>query len=126
MIAEARKTGIYDRLDVSEMTIWLKGRRHAELDLIAACDCLIYFGDLRQVLLPAANLLRPGGCMAFTLEHGQTEPYRLTDSGRYSHSPSHVHQAAESAGLTVARITETILRYEYGEPVEGLVAVLRR
>ena len=126
MIAEARKTGIYDRLDACEMTSWLKGRRDPELDLIAACDCLIYFGDLRQVLLPAAHLLRPGGWMAFTLERGETEPFRLTDSGRYSHSPSHVHQAAESAGLTVASITETILRYEYGEPVTGVVAVLRR
>ena len=47
-------------------------------ELIVCCDCLIYFGDLRQVLLPVAELLCPKGLFAFTLERGDRYPHRLS------------------------------------------------
>src|SRR5207247_2095445 len=97
-----------------------------QFDLIAACDTLIYFGDLRQVLQSASRRLRAGATLAFTVERSEAEPFRLTDSGRYVHSDTHIREAAYDAGLDVVRIAEEILRYEYGEPVKGLVTVLRR
>lgn len=126
MITHARNTGFYDVLDICEITFWLRRRPTAEFDLIAACDSFIYFGDLRQVVIPAAQLLRRGGWMAFTVERGESEPFRLTDSGRYSHTASHVRRVAEEAGLRIASISETLLRYEYGQQVTGIVAVLRQ
>jgi len=50
----------------------------------------------------------------------------LTDSGRYVHSEAHVRDAAADAGLEIASLETTVLRYEYGAAVEGLIVVLRR
>lgn len=123
MIELARARNIYDRLEVGEITSWL-GANGQEFDLIAACDSLIYFGDLRQVIIPAAQRLAPGGLLAFTLERGDQYPFRLTDTGRYTHNAQHVREVASAAGLHVARLEEAYLRMEYGEEVTGLFAVL--
>ena len=125
MIDKARVTGLYHVLEVGEITEWLT-RGDTPFDLITACDTLIYFGDLAQVLTPAARRLRSGGVMAFTVERGETESFRLTDSGRYVHSESHIRAAASAAGLSIVRVAEVQLRYEYGQPVVGLVTVLRK
>ena len=50
----------------------------------------------------------------------------LTDSGRYAHHRDHLTDVSSASGLSVLHMTEGILRYEYGEPVEGWVAVLAR
>ena len=125
MIELARARGIYDRLEVAEITAWL-GQAPQQFDLIIGCDCFIYFGDLDQVVAPAAKVLRPGGVFAFTVEKGKRHPFALTDSGRYEHHPDHVREVAQAAGLHVERLEEAFLRTEYGEDVIGLFIVLRR
>jgi len=125
MVKRAKKTGCYDALKVAEITEWLSRSRDREFDLIAACDTFIYFGDLRQILVPAAARLRAGGRVAFTVERDEGTGFRLTDSGRYVHSEAHIHEAARDAGLLVESIDSAVLRYEYGEAVQALVVVLR-
>jgi len=124
MVDLARARAIYDHLEVAEITQWL-GRDQQQFDLIVACDCLIYFGDLSQVAVPAAQHLRADGVFAFTVEKGRY-PFRLTDSGRYEHHPNHVREIAAAAGLHVERLEESFLRMEYGEEVTGLFAILRK
>ena len=123
MIELARKRNVYDQLEVSEITRWLCASQD-HFDLIAACDCLIYFGDLRQVVVPAAKRLKRDGVFAFSLERGDQYPLRLTDSGRYAHHAQHVREVAAEAGLHVARLEEAFLRMEYGEEVTGLFVAL--
>jgi predicted TPR repeat methyltransferase len=101
------------------------GDTEDEFDLIVACDTFIYFGDLGQVLLPAAARLLPQGLLVFTVEAGADVPFRLTDSGRYAHSPEHVKEAAARAGLVLIELREVFLRREYGEDVYGLLCVLQ-
>jgi predicted TPR repeat methyltransferase len=126
MIDKASQRHIYDRLETAEITEWLS-RHHADrYDLIAICDTLIYFGDLRQVIPPAARLLAGQGILAFTLEAGQTFPFRLTDSGRFAHHGGHIKEVAAEAGLEIANLTQQTLRWEYGQPVVGWVAVLEK
>ena len=125
MIAQAQTRGIYDELATDEITHWLSSGRRRRFDVIAACDTLIYFGDLREVIGPAGQHLGPGGVLVFTTERGNVSPFGLTDSGRYAHHPVHIREVAAEVGLDVERLDEKILRYEYGEPVIGLVAVLR-
>jgi len=125
MIELAREGGIYDSLEVAEITSWLaQGSEH--FDVIVACDTLIYFGDLRQALEPAARLLDQGGIIAFSLERGERYPFHLTDSGRYSHHPDHVREVAADAGLSVAGMEEGFLRMEYGTEVTGLFVALEK
>jgi predicted TPR repeat methyltransferase len=125
MLGRAERTGKYDELEVAEITAWLLRTDAPTFDLIAACDTLNYFGDLRQVLLPAAKRLRRGGRLAFTIELVESVPFRLTDSGRYAHSELHVREVAQEAGLAVSRISRAALRYELGAKVWGLVAILQ-
>jgi predicted TPR repeat methyltransferase len=123
MLALARARDIYDRLEVAEVTEWL-GRSTETFDLIVSCECLIYFGDLRQVVIPAAKRLLAGGILAFTLERGDRYPFRLTDSGRYAHDAKHVSEVAAEAGLIVKSLDEGFLRKEYGADVTGLFVAL--
>lgn len=126
MVARAAATGVYDALEVAEITAWLARVDQPRFDLVAACDTLIYFGDLRQVVMPAVQRVVPDGWIAFTVERDEVFPFRLTDSGRYAHHPDHIRQIAAEAGVSVRRLDRAILRCEYGEPVAGLVAVLQR
>lgn len=125
MIARAQLRGVYDRLDTDEISAWLERDTSERFDLIIACDTLIYFGDLRQVVRPARRRLKPGGLLGFTVERGDTDPVQLSDSGRFTHHGDHVLRAVAEAGLTMDSLHETTIRYEYGEPVLGLIAVCR-
>jgi predicted TPR repeat methyltransferase len=124
MLARAAGLELYDALYEAELTQFL-GDTEDEFDLIVACDTFIYFGDLGQVLLPAAARLLPQGLLVFTVEAGADVPFRLTDSGRYAHSPEHVKEAAARAGLVLIELREVFLRREYGEDVYGLLCVLQ-
>jgi predicted TPR repeat methyltransferase len=123
MIELARARNIYDRLDVAEITEWLD-RGRTLFDLIVCCDCLIYFGDLEQIVSSAAKRLDRGSLFAMSMELGDRYPYHLTDTGRYTHHPDHVREVAAKAGLTVAGLNQSFLRMEYGEEVIGLFALL--
>ena len=130
MLVHAEKRGIYDRLHLDEITAWLRQHAHEadaeRFTAIMACDALIYFGDLRQVLNPAAKCLAPGGVVAFTVEQGANAPFKLSDAGRFTHHRKHVEDATCDAGLSIVSMDEAVLRYEYGSAVAGLVVVARR
>ena len=125
MVEQANKTQLYDELAVAEITDYLS-KQTMQYDVILACDTLIYFGDLAQIAQPSNRLLRSGGCLIFTVEKGAQPPFKLMDSGRYTHTEEHIRAVAAAAGLDVISIQEGFLRQEYGEPVTGLIAALRR
>jgi predicted TPR repeat methyltransferase len=125
MIAVARTRNIYDRLEVAEIVSWLDLAKE-QFDLIAGCDCLIYFGDLHEVTAAAARRLSPGGVFAFSMELDEHFPFHLSDTGRYTHHPDHVRDAAQAAHLSVAGLDQGFLRMEYGARVAGLYAILKK
>lgn len=123
MIEKAQQRKVYDQLEVAEITAWL-GQCDTTFELIIASDSFIYFGDLAQVIIPAAERLTPGGFLAFSVEAADQPPYRLADSGRYVHHSEHVRAVAQQAGLAVVQLEEAYQRMEYGEEVDGVYAVL--
>jgi predicted TPR repeat methyltransferase len=125
MLQRAAERGIYDSLVRAEMTAFLADRTDS-FDLVVAADAFCYVGDLAPVFEAAVGALRPGGHLAFTVEHRKGRGWRLLDSGRYAHSTAWVRRAAAEAGLEEIRATTGTLRLEYGEPLEGYVAVMRR
>jgi len=125
MIDAARRRGSYDALHVAEVTAFLAHDGLDAFHLITASDTLIYFGDLRQVIVPAARWLRPGGLFAFTAERSDVPPFQLTDSGRFVHHVDHVREVASESALTVVSVDDGVLRYEYGRAVPALVVVLK-
>ena len=126
MVARARARRRYDTLETAEITAWLAREPTERFDVIVACDTLIYFGDLAQVVEPARRHLAPGGIVAFSVERGETDPFTLSDSGRFTHHPDHVARVVATAGLTLVSLDETCVRYEYGEPVTALLPPARR
>jgi predicted TPR repeat methyltransferase len=125
MVELARARKIYDRLEVAEITAWLD-QGETQFDLVISCDCLIYFGDLGQIVTAAARRLKPGGYFAISMERGNRYPYHLTDTGRYTHHPDHVREVTANAGLSLTQMNESFLRMEYGDQVMGLYAILGR
>jgi predicted TPR repeat methyltransferase len=129
MISQARQRGVYDALHVEELTAFLKVR-FTQFDLAVASDVLNYFGDLREVLLAAAQAMRGGGLLAFTLEkHDGGEGgagYVLNKTRRYAHAIGYVRSLLSPTGWAEVSATEAALRSEGGKDVAGWVVVLRR
>ena len=131
MLALAKERGIYDLLEESEIVRWLEdkagtGHARALFDLITACDCLEYFGDLMHVVQGVASRLRQGGWFGFTVERGESYPHTLMETGRYTHHERHIRESAAAFGLEVRLLDEGFLREEAGAPVTGLYTVLHK
>jgi predicted TPR repeat methyltransferase len=119
MLARARARDVYDELARSELTAYLCAARES-FDVIVSADTLVYFGALDEVAEAAANGLRPGGVLVFTVEALVDGEYVLSPNGRYRHSQAYVESVLSQAGLE-PKIAPAELRLEAGEPVAGLV-----
>jgi predicted TPR repeat methyltransferase len=124
MLAQAAARGVYDELVKHELTAFLAAQDDA-FDLVVSADTLVYFGALDAVLRGAAQALRPGGLLVFTVEElGGADAgggFRLEHHGRYSHGADYVRATLEAVGLRPGPLTRAELRMEGGKPVAGLV-----
>jgi predicted TPR repeat methyltransferase len=125
MLEQAETSGLYDRLECAEITEWLANNKDF-FDLIVACDTCIYFGDLGQIISPANQHIVPGGWMIVSVEKGDSYPYCLADSGRYSHTQRHIEEVAKDVGLEILDVDEGFLRDEYSKPVIALMVLMRK
>lgn len=124
MIEKAAERGIYDRLEVKELTAYMN--EHASTyDLIVAGDTFNYFGDLRPLFDSAGFALRPGGRLIFTLELGQDRSsehgFQLQPHGRYNHALSYVQSSLGDAGFQIDACDTIIVRKQADEDVKGLL-----
>jgi predicted TPR repeat methyltransferase len=127
MLAKAAGRKVYDELINAELTAFL-GRSPGTYDLICSADTLCYFGELETVFSAAANALKPGGFLAFTLEDGGGDSLRwqLNPHGRYAHARSYVEDALETVGFAGHSILPVLLRSEGKHPVKGHSVVASR
>jgi predicted TPR repeat methyltransferase len=126
MIDRARARGVYDDLQVAELSRFLRANAQA-FDAIVSADTLVYFGALEEPLSAAQSALRPDGLLIFTLESLRgDEDHRLQFHGRYAHSETYVRRAMRDAGLAIESLAHETLRRERLEPVNGFVVTARR
>lgn len=126
MVDKAAKLGLYDLLEVAELTQFLLAHP-GEFDLIVAADTLVYFGALTEVFLATSASLREEGVFIFTVEaDSQSDSYQLQPHGRYSHCETFVRRELLGAGFEVLAVEHETLRMEAEEPVEGLVVSAKR
>ncbi len=127
MLARARARKTYDLLVEAELSSWLASQRQA-YDLIVSADTLCYFGALEPVLTAAAQALRTGGRLVFTVERaGDGVPaYQLTASGRYQHAEPYVRGRLVDASFEAIDIEPVVLRREIGHEVSGLLVSAQR
>jgi predicted TPR repeat methyltransferase len=93
--------------------------------LVIAADVLNYLGDLAPALRAAHARLKPGGLLAFSLEHGDAFPFDLGPGQRFRHHQRAVEEWLSECGFDVVSDTLGVLRQEKGNPVEGRIIVAR-
>jgi predicted TPR repeat methyltransferase len=127
MLAKARERQVYDELHEAELVAFMRAHA-ASYDLVISADTLVYFGEIDEAIRVAADALKPGGVLAFTLEAEAaepTQPFRLHGSGRYSHDEGYARQCLAAAQLEVLTFERGVLRKEGPADVMGHVIIAR-
>ncbi|MEX8519916.1 MAG: tetratricopeptide repeat protein [Leptothrix sp. (in: b-proteobacteria)] len=126
MLDQAQTKGVYNDLYKAELTEFLR-LSPGQWDVIVSADTLCYFGDLQPVMQAAAQALRPGGTLVYTVEAFETpDTYHLQPHGRYAHGRDYLAAVLSAAGLQLCELHSEVLRQEGGKPVPGwLVAATR-
>jgi predicted TPR repeat methyltransferase len=133
MLQQAQRRGIYDVLHKAELVYYLR-TQPAAFDIVVSADTLCYFGPLDDAMQAAAQALRAGGTLAFTVEAlpddgggaGDARAHALLPQGRYAHARAYVADALAGAGMHVVRIDTVKLRMEAGRAVMGWLVVAVR
>jgi predicted TPR repeat methyltransferase len=128
MLQRARGKGCYTRLIKAELTAFLQNHPSA-WDAIVCADTLCYFGDLQAVMQAAAQALRPGAVMVYTVEalpDDGADSAALQVHGRYAHGRAHIDRVTAAAGLQLVQARRDVLRNEGGQPVNGWLVAVRR
>jgi predicted TPR repeat methyltransferase len=124
MIEQARKKGIYNKLDCASIETRLA--RDGIFDLIVAGDVFSYIGDLGPTLAAVAARLNPEGFCAFTVEAADGDGWRIAESLRFGHSGTYVERVARRCALEIIAIGKSVLRLDRGAPIDGLIVTLRK
>ena len=126
MVEAARKSGLYERVEVGEAAAFLQGEPPASSDLVLAADVLVYIGELRPLLEGVVRVLRPGGLFIATAQTAQGPGWELGKDLRYAHSRPYVAGVTAACGLVLEHVEDAWARREHGEGVPGLVLVLSK
>ena len=129
MIDKSREAGCYHRLVCEDLSPWLQQEATASVDVIVAADVFIYIGRLDELMAEVHRLLRPGGCLAFSIEThdgGDGRAHRLERTGRYSQSLSYLDRLAQTHGFKSEVSEPSTIRQEAGNAVPGQLCVWRR
>ncbi len=125
MIAQATAKGFYDRTVTSSVTDFLAGAAvdRAKYDLVLAADVFVYVNDLEPIMAGIAQVLAPGGLLAFTVETHSGDGPKLLPTLRSAYGAAYVRRVLGDAGLAVVHRAEVSVRTEKGVPVDGLVVI---
>jgi predicted TPR repeat methyltransferase len=134
MLEKARAKEIYDRLDQADLVSFMS-ENQGSYDAVLGAAALIHFGNLQGVFQAAALCLRDKGLFVFTLFSNETSEVdfavaasdKLAQSGCYTHSAGYVERLAPECGFSVQILKKAVHEHDQnGDPVAGLVVVLRR
>lgn len=126
MLEKAADKKIYDDLRVFDiLEPWPFDQ---PFDLIYSSDVFVYLGNLDPILRSISAYLTDGGVLAFSVEKLEESNigYQLFPSGRYAHTLSYVSDSLKQHGLEPVEQTESVIRKQSGEAVNGLLIVARK
>lgn len=128
MLDRAQTKGVYGDLYKAELTEFLQ-LSPSQWEVVLSADTLCYFGDLHQLMLAAAQALKPGGTLVFTVEalpEDAAQGHQIQPHGRYAHTRAHLISALSRADLRLLEVESVVLREEGGLPVHGHLVAARR
>ena len=120
-----------DLLTVSKEDLLPTAEASAGVELVAAADVLIYFGNLAPLFAAMSSLSTASAVLAVSAElvHEQQSPqgWSLLRSGRFAHTKEYVVETASRAGgFDLVQYEEQSPRTEYGKPLAGHLFVFAR
>ncbi len=122
MIEKAEEKGIYDILQVAEITDYLNKRR-SEYDLAVAADVLTYMAGLEPVFAALAGATRQQTLFCCSTENSEQPHFHICSTGRFAHSRDYVLQTATRYNWRVVKMVTTNLRKEKSNWVEGTLYI---
>jgi predicted TPR repeat methyltransferase len=132
MLEQARAKHLYDELFQEDLVAFMSLRTRS-YDVVLSAATFIHFGDLRPVHEAAANALRDGGWLIFTvfpLAAGADFSVAAIDglalSGCFAHSRDYLARVAGASDFELRSMENVIHEYVDGRPVDGLVVALQR
>ena len=130
MVNTAQASGHYRRVWQADIHDAMEQAHRAgdQYDLIVSADVFIYVGALERAFQLAAQVLRAGGGLVFSLEEWSTGPeeYVLRPSLRYAHSLAYIRRLASEQGLRILWADSDLLRHDHGKAVGGLFCILQK
>jgi predicted TPR repeat methyltransferase len=125
MLDHARGRHLYDELIESDIVSYLE-RTTRRFDLLLAGDSLVYIGDLQPAFVAARRASVEDALLLVSLELGDDDlGFSVSPSGRFQHGWAYVETVLRDAGFAPEHLETTVLRREYGMPVEGLLVLAR-
>lgn len=118
MLEEARRKNVYNNLYHEEILEFIKSET-LTFDYITAADVFVYIGDLDEIFKTIKNRNDCVGRFAFTTEHADGSGYRLTKSGRFTHSFDYIQSLSQKYGYSVAHFSKHNIRKEKGNFIIG-------
>jgi predicted TPR repeat methyltransferase len=133
MLAKAAEKAVYDHLAQADLSRpasdsgLFADALQARADLVSAADVLMYLGDLAEVFPSAAQLAKPGGLFAFSVEDGgEGNAPLLRPSLRYAHPEAFIRRRMAENGFDLLALEKSVIRQDAGQPVHGLLFLARR
>jgi len=139
MVEKARSKNLYETLHVGDMdTVLQPGSNYT---LVCCCDVYPYVGDLNEPFRRVRqSMVGSGqGYFVFSTEEWRVEEvdgvkevgstkehgYKLNTTGRFVHSFEYVERMAVVNSFQVLHLESIVLRMNGGQPVHGLIGVVR-
>ena len=124
MLAQAADKQIYHGLHQGDLVDFL-ARDATFYDLFIAADVFTYIGDLAPLFGGLVERAQPDARLLFSTERHLGDGYILHQSGRYGHAAAYINTLARMHGLEVMQHTQTELRKDKGEWIQGDLYLLK-
>ncbi len=126
MVAKAQARGVYAEVLQTDLLPYLQNAVADQVDIVAAADVFIYFGNLAEIFQHSYRVLRHGGLFAFSVEGDaeQHEDFVLCETGRYRHSDRYIQRLATEHGFALKTFSPVSIRTQSGQPTTGFMVLL--
>ncbi len=124
MLDLAEQKNLYDQLIEADIREYLD--QHKDFDLILASDVFSYHGALDVLFKSAYSALKQSGLFIFSVEKGIEYPYQLLKSLRYTHHKRYLEDLIGDSQFSLLELSNSVLRTQQGEAVEGYLVILQK
>jgi predicted TPR repeat methyltransferase len=126
MLSKAELTGVYDEL-IADDILEFVSKCNDKFDLVVSADVFIYIGELSNVFMDLAEIIKAGGLFCFSVEKHESINFALSPRTlRYSHSKEYIQQLASLNNFTIQNVLEGPIRQESHVDVDGYCFLLKK